>query len=173
MQVLWRSLAQLGNIQLCGRQRESFRAVEVTGEEGLQSQRRGSTRWPKEQVSIVSPKKILDGATETPGLPEIEYISVSETGFWSFLVKGEAVWIMNNGKVLCRMPAHNGQRVTTVKVDVDNMQLPPLTSIYKCNAFLNNHHSLPDDCIPIAKVRTWHWWSGGLIPTSRRVSLDN
>lgn len=61
---------------------------------------------------------------------------------------------MNNGKVLCRMPAYNGQRVTTVQVDVDNKQLPPLTSIYKCNAFLNNYHSLPDDCIPITKVRT-------------------
>lgn len=55
---------------------------------------------------------------------------------------------MNNGKVLCRMPAHNGQRVTTVQVDVDNMQLPPLTSIYKCNA------------------------NAMLIPTSRSVSLD-
>lgn len=60
---------------------------------------------------------------------------------------------MNNGKVLCRMPAHNGQRVTTVQVDVNNSYLPSI-SIYKCNAFLNNHHSLPDDCIPNAKVRT-------------------
>lgn len=49
---------------------------------------------------------------------------------------------------------HTMVRVTTVQVDVDNKQLPPLTSIYKCNAFLNNYHSLPDDCIPIAKVRT-------------------
>lgn len=30
---------------------------------------------------------------------------------------------MNNGKVLYRMPAHNGQRVTAMQVDVNNSNL--------------------------------------------------